>query len=646
MTPGQRSQTESTRRLWRSAEADRLVVPLAPREIPPALKKRLGRLLIAGTGALAVLVAQLWRLQITEGERMRILADNNRIRLHRVQATRGTVRDRQGRILVDSRPSFDAVLVPEDALDLETTVENLAHYLRESSAQLRAALEQVRERPAFQEILVSRDLSWEQVVAIETHQLDLPGVSLRVSPRRAYPLGPRLAHVLGYVGEVSQSELEAGRNYRMGDLIGKAGLEKRWESYLRGSDGGEQVEVDALGRKLRVLREVQEVPGNTLVLSIDLDLQLAAEEALADKDGALVAVDPRTGEVLAMVSHPAYDPNLFARGIRPREWEELVSDPRRPLNNRAIQGQYPPGSVFKIVVATAALEEGVINPFTRIRCSGGVQFGNRFFRCWKKGGHGSVDLHEALVQSCDSYFYQVGQRLGIDAIAEWARRFGLGAPTGIELDHERAGVVPDTEWKRAYLHQPWYSGETLSASIGQGYVTVTPIQMANAIAAVATGKRYRPHLVRRVEAPEGNVIEQFRPELIETLPVKKSTLVQLRQALRDVVATDRGTGKRARLPDVAVAGKTGTAQVVAFGARRPKASHLPRHFRDHAWFVAWAPVEDPEIALAVVVEHAEGGGGAVAAPLARAVLEAYFDLRRQRGGARYAHVRSPTRGAL
>ncbi len=288
----------------------------------------------------------------------------------------------------------------------------------------------------------------------------------------------------------------------------------------------------------------------------------------------------------------------------------------------------------------------MINPFTRIRCGGGVQFGNRFFRCWKKGGHGSVDLHEALVQSCDSYFYQVGQRLGIDAIAEWARRFGLGAPTGIELDHEKAGVVPDTQWKRVYLQQPWYSGETLSAAIGQGYVTATPIQMANMIAAVATAKRYRPYLVRRVEAPEGNVIEEFGPELIGTLPVKKSTLVALRQALRDVVATERGTGKRARLPGVAVAGKTGTAQVAAFGARRPKASRLPRHLRDHAWFVSWAPADDPEIAVAVVVEHAEGGGGAVAAPLARAVLKAYFDLRQQREGVRYAHVRSPARGAF
>jgi penicillin-binding protein 2 len=616
------------------------MIPLTARETPAALKSRLSVAVALSLCGFVVLLGRLWMLQISHGEEHRLLSDSNRIRLHRTQATRGTVRDRFGRVIADSRPSFDVVLVPEDSPDLQTTVENLSSFLRQSSAETQELLAQAKGRPAFQEIGVKRDVTWEELVAVETHQLDLPGVSLQITPRRSYPFGEVLAHLVGYVGEVNRVELDADAHYRMGDLIGKAGLERRLERWLRGLNGGQQVEVDALGRKLRILREVQEVPGSTVTLSIDLDLQLAAEEALEGKEGVIIALDPRTGEVLAMVSHPSYDPNAFARGIRPHEWRGLVEDGLRPLNNRAIHGQYPPGSIFKIVVATAALEEGVINPFTRISCGGGVQFGNHYFRCWKKGGHGSVDLHEAIVQSCDSYFYQVGQRLGVDAIAEWSRSFGLGAPSGIDLDNEKAGIIPDTGWKRRRFQQPWYPGETLSVAIGQGYVTVTPMQMAGMIAAVAGGARYRPQFVKAVEAPEGETIAAYGAELVETLPVKKSTLRVLRDALRDVVGTDRGTGKKARIPGVEVAGKTGTAQVVKLGKTRLKASQLSRRQRDHAWFVSYAPFDEPEIAVATLVEHADGGGGAVAAPITQAVLGAYFKLRAEREGKAYADVRS------
>ena len=622
------------------------MVPLTQREVPMVLRRRLGVALGLSLVGLLLLLARLWYLQILHGSDMRTLSESNRIRLHRVQATRGTVVDRYGRVLIDSRASFDAVLVPEDAQNLTLTIENLAQLLDHSAADMHGLLQQTNARPPFEEIVVKRDLSWDEVVAIETHQLDLPGVSLRITPRRSYPLGTTLAHLLGYVGEASREDIEADSRYRMGDLVGKAGLEKRWEHVLRGVNGGQQVEVDAVGRKLRVLREVEEIPGATVQLTIDLDLQQAADAALGNRDGSVVALDPNSGEILALVDHPSFDPNVFARGIRSEEWRTLLADKRRPLNNRAIQGQYPPGSTFKIIVAAAALEEGTINPFTRIYCPGSLRFGTHRFRCWKRGGHGSVNVHEALVQSCDVFFYQVSQRLGVDMIADYARAFGLGLPTGIDLEHEKAGTIPDTAWKRIRFKQPWYAGETLSVSIGQGYVTSTPLQMANAIAATAAGRLYRPHFVRQVETPDGDVIHTEAPELIRDLPLRATTLRQIRDALRDVVNTERGTGKKARIPGYEVAGKTGTSQVVKLGKERLKPSQIARHHRDHAWFVAYAPMDAPEIAVAAIVEHADGGGGAVAAPLVREVIEKYVELKRERESKAYAQNRSSFTGAF
>ena len=612
------------------------MIPVSQREVPAVLRRRL----IVNVGVLLVclclLLCRLWYLQVLHGDEMRVLSENNRIRLHRVQATRGTVVDRHGRVLIDSRPSFDAVIVPEDARNIELAIESLAQLLNQSTADMHSLLAQATSRPPFQEITVKRDLSWDDVVALETHQLDLPGVSMQITPRRSYPLVQTLAHLLGYVGEASPQDLEADQRYRMGDMLGKSGLEKRWEQYLRGTNGGQQVEVDSVGRKLRVLREVEEVPGSTVKLTVDLDLQESAVHALADRDGSVVALDPNSGEILAYVNEPSFDPNMFARGIRRDEWKGLLGDKHHPLNNRAIQGQYPPGSTFKIVVATAALEEGIINPFTRIYCPGGVQFGNHYFRCWKHGGHGTVDLHEALVQSCDTFFYQVAQRLGIEPIAKYAGLFGLGLPTGIDLEHERSGIIPDSAWKRKRFKQAWYAGETLSAAIGQGYVTATPLQMANVIATAAVGKRFRPHFVKQVESPEGEIIYNVENELVETLPVKASTLNVVRAGLRDVVNAGNGTGKKAKLSNVEVAGKTGTSQVVKLGRERLKPSQIAWNHRDHAWFVAYAPVENPEIAVAAIVEHAEGGGGAIAAPLVREILQKFFELKRQRENTKYA----------
>ncbi len=597
-------------------------------EVSPSVRRRVALGAALAVVGMLLLAARLWNLQVLRGEQLAVLSENNRIRLRRVPATRGRVVDRTGKVLIDSQASFDAVLVPEDAHDLPGVVETLALYLHQGTGETQAILDRAAGRPAFQEVLVKRGLDYDEVAAIETHRLELPGVNLRVTPSRNYPHRATLAHVLGYVGEVTPAEIARDPRYRPGDPIGKAGLEKAWEAELRGVDGGQQVEVDALGRELRVLDEAEATPGHTLVLSIDLELQQAAEQAMGERAGAVVALDPRNGDILAMVSSPAFDPNEFTGGIDPERWRALTEHPRHPLNARATQGQYPPGSTFKVIVAAAALEEGIINPFTRLRCPGYLAYGNHTFRCWRKGGHGSVNVHEALVGSCDVFFYQVGARLGIDAIARYARAFGLGTPTGIEIGSERGGIMPDSEWKRRRFQQPWHKGETLSVAIGQGAVTTTPLQMAQAVATVASGVRYRPRVVQRVEAIDGALVRDVTPEAVATLPVRQTVLAQVQEAMADVVT--RGTGSKARLRDIAVAGKTGTSQVVTIGATRRKASEMEWHERDHAWFIAFAPAEAPTIAVATLVEHADGGGGAVAAPISRDVLEAYFQLNAQR----------------
>ncbi len=623
-------------------------VHVVPREVPPELVLRTGVVAVVVSVAFALVVARLWYLQLHEGEQMRVESDENRIRLVQVPAARGVVYDRYGEILIDNRASFDIVFVPEDARDRRQTLRSLAGYLGdEETALVQAARAPAKQRQPYQGIVLRRDVDWSGVVALETHQLDLPGVSLEVGPRRYYPYGPLAAHLLGYVGEVSKHELKDGTTgYRLGDLLGKAGLEKAFDAELRGVAGGQQVEVDALGRRVRVLHEDPDISGYTFTLTLDRDLQETAEDALGEHDGAIVVLDPRSGEILAMVSHPAYDPNVFARGLRGGEWRALLEHPKRPLNNRAVQGQYPPGSTFKVAVAAAAIEEG--RGGVGVSCGGGMPFGNHYFRCWKKGGHGPVNLHRGVVESCDVFFYTVGRSLGIDRIAAYARRLGLGLPTGIALEHEKAGIIPDSEWKQRRFKQPWYEGETLSVAIGQGYVTATPLQMAHLAATVANGgTRYRPFYVKRVEAPDGSVRREAEPEVLSEAGLKKGTIARVRAAMRDVVMSESGTGKKAQIAGVAVAGKTGTAQVVKLGADRDRSNKGALETRDHAWFIAFAPVEAPEIAVACIVEHAGGGGGAVAAPVVQQVLDRYFTRgagpRAPEPPTQEAHaVRSPT----
>jgi penicillin-binding protein 2 len=467
----------------------------------------------------------------------------------------------------------------------------------------------------------------EALVAIEAHQVELPGVSIEVGSKRVYPPDGFAAHLFGYVGQVNARELERFRDYRLGDVLGKFGIEKRWETTLRGQGGGQQIEVDANGQRLRVLGEAEAKAGDSLVLTIDAHVQQAAEAALHDKEGAIVVLGVHTGEVLAMASRPAFDPNLFARGIRTEEWRALVDDQLRPLNNRAIQGQYPPGSTFKVIMAAAALEKGVVTPATRFHCSGGLQFGRHRFRCWRRRGHGSMNLQQAIAHSCDVYFYQVGQRLGIQNIADYARLFGMGKPLGVGLDHEAPGLIPDAAWKSKFLKSPWLPGETLSVVIGQGYVTATPLQMAVVAATVANGGTvYRPHVVKQTMEVGGETAETYAPEVMATTKINPEVLRLVRDGMLDVVNSRGATGSRAKLPDVLVAGKTGTSQVIS--GTRGKGKIMPRQFRDHAWFIAFAPYEAPEVAVACVIEHSGAGGGQVAAPAVRQVLEAYFQTTR------------------
>lgn len=591
----------------------------------------------AGLAALVVVVlfsgiaARLFSLQVGDSQSWQSRSERNRIRLERLPATRGRILDVQGRPLADNRPSFDIVLVPEDVGDLRETLASLGKLTRYELPNSEDIQRAAKRRPPFEGIAIRRDVSWDAVVALETHQHELPGVRLDVGPMRTYPEGRLASHLLGYVGEVAEEDLRDDTPYRPGDLIGKTGAEKVWERRLRGATGAQQIEVDARGQHLRVLSEARGIRGDSLYLTIDRRLQAFAEQLLDGKEGALIALRPKTGEVLALASAPTFDPNQFAGGIGAEEWRDLLANDLRPLNNRALQGQYPPGSTFKIITAAAALEEEIVTPETKIFCGGSLQFGNRSYRCWKPHGHGALNLHEALVESCDVYFYQVGQKLGVDRIAEFARRFGLGADTGIDLGHEKSGLVPTKDWKKRRFGEAWYSGETLSVAIGQGFLLTTPLQVANIAAGIANnGIVMRPQLVQQIESGAGEQIYNLSPQVQGRLGLRPRTLQQLRNALHGVVHADKGTGTSARLATIDIAGKTGTAQVFKMGKQQIRTDELARHLRDHAWFIAFAPVENPEVAIAVLVEHAGGGGGARAAPLAHDFADFYFSLTRGR----------------
>lgn len=592
--------------------------------------KRIAGVILVIVAAFAVLFVRLFYLQILEGDEYRRLSENNSIRLQSVEAPRGLIFDAADRLLVDNRPSFDLSVIPKDAKPLEETIRKLARYMNLPQEEFFKKVEAARGRGVYKPILLKQDIGRDAMAAVEVHKYDLPGVEINIRAVRHYLHSHLGSHLIGYLGEINAKELQSSRylGCKSGDYVGRFGVEKAFENQLRGKRGGRQVEVNVKGQMVRVLKTVDAVPGNNLSLTIDSGLQKRAEELLADKVGAVVAMDPNTGYVLTMASNPSFDQNEFVSGLSHDEWNALISNPDRPMENKVVQSEYPPASTYKIVTAIAALEEGVIDEKTEVYCAGQMAFGDRVFRCWKKGGHGEVDIYRALAESCDVYFYQAGLAIGVDKLAAHAREFGLGSPTGISLDNEAYGLIPTSEWKRRRLGSSWQRGETLNVAIGQGYNLSTPIQMLVLVAAVANGgTQYEPQIVKHIGTADGVTVKDVQPKVKKKLNIGSKTLEIVKKGLWQVVNGNRGTARGIQLKGIPISGKTGTAQLVARkeseeeDAREEEELH-PRH-RPHAWFVAYAPSEDPRIAVAVIVEHGEHGSTA-AAPIAKEIIADYL----------------------
>jgi len=600
---------------------------------PAEFRQRLRVVIILVVGALAIILIRLWYLQVIKGDELRQRSENNAVRFRKIQPLRGLILDRNRVVMVDNRPSFDVLYMPTKGVDHDLLLQKMKDIYQTKSFEFAADQPFPKTLKSYLPVRLEKNVSMEKVALVETNVLDLPGVYVDVTPVRLYIDGEIIAPIIGYTGEISRDELEKSEEeYSPGDIIGKYGIEKVLDPYIRGRRGNELVEVNVYGKVIKNLGRIDPVSGSNVVMTVDAHLQKVAWEAFAGQAGAAVAMDPRDGSVLAMVSLPSFDPNLFNSGIARDEWEKLQKNPLNPLSNRAISGQYPPGSTYKMIVAAAALEEGIITPETKINCNGAFELGNHTFRCWKKGGHGAVNLHRALVESCDVYFYTVGKMLGVDKIAQYARMFGLGEATGIELSHERRGLVPTREWKLARMKESWQLGETISVSIGQGFNLTTPMQLVEAYSALANGGTlWKPRLVERIELSDRTIVKQFPPEKKGELKLKPQTIEFLHKALWGVVNEPGGTGARAKRPGADVCGKTGTSQVVALpqgdAARRMK--KLAAIHKDHALFVCFAPMNNPEIAIAVVAENAGGGGGAIAAPIAQKILNAYFDAKKK-----------------
>lgn len=575
----------------------------------------------------SLLVLRLWTLQIVQGPNYRVKSENNRIHLQDIFPLRGMIYDRNGELLVDNRPAYNLYIIPEETRGREQLLKSLNRLVGFDQEWVRSKLDKVSPKCPFKPVLIKRNISRDELAIIETNLFNLPGVMIQVNPQRNYIYEKFASHLIGYLGEISESQLMDRKysDHKPGDLIGKYGVEGRWQKLLNGFRGGRQVEVDASGRRLRVISSKPAIPGLNLSLTIDKNLQLVAEEGLKKKKGAIVAMNPNNGEILALASSPAFDPNLFVQGIDREEWKRLVSSKDSPLQNRAVSGLYPPGSVFKIVVALAGLEEGIIDSQEEIFCNGSLPFGSHTFHCWKKYGHGKVSFHRALVESCDIYFYKMGRRIGVDKIAQYAKMCGLGQKTGIDLDYEREGLIPTSEWKLKRWGVPWQAGETLSTAIGQSFVLVTPIQMVRLISAIFNGGYlYQPKVIKWVGNDKRKVY-QFEPTLVGRIKAKKENLDRIKRALMGVIHEPGGTGSRARVEGIVMAGKTGTAQVVRFEPEKnlDQKGEIPHELKDHAWFVAIAPFEKAQLAIAIILEHG-GHGGRAAAPIARKMVKAYF----------------------
>ena len=580
--------------------------------------------------AFLVLVSKLWYLQVLKGDEYEEFSLDNRIRIERVPAPRGRILDRFGRELVVNRPSFDVYVLPDEIQDVSTLSKSLSGVLSLVPSAIEEKITSAKKVSRFRPVLLAKDIDRDQLAYIEARKSTLSGLIVEVNNLRKYPRGKLGASFLGYIGKVNEEELKLDPKINSNDLVGKSGIEKSWQSYLRGEDGYIQNVTDALGRGVdsnlfvKDLTNKKSVSGNDVILTIDADLQSAAEEALGEESGSIVAVDVNSGEVLALASNPTFNPEDFIKGIDSQTWSELINDTSYPLLNRSTQGVYAPGSVFKVVPVVAGLKEGVVTPDTLVNCPGHYKLGSSTFRCWKRGGHGWMNLRLAVVHSCDVYFYKLAEKLGIDRFSQYIKLFGFGSPTGIGIE-ERAGVSPSREWKLKRFNKPWYRGETVVSAIGQGYVSTTPLQVAMMTSAVANGGAIlKPNIVRKIKNRGGETLVQNSAQVVGNIPLNDESITLIQDALIGVVNDPGGTGRRARMEDYLVAGKTGTAQVVSLDSQTDKKKHL-----DHAWFMSYAPAEAPEIAVVVLVEHG-GKGGAVAAPLAKQIIELYKKLKETR----------------
>jgi penicillin-binding protein 2 len=561
------------------------------------------------------LISGFWGLQIEAPELYTEQADRNRIKSLPILAPRGKILDRDGRVIVDNHSSFSLILSRENLN--QTHLRPIADGLNLDYDGMVERLRRFRKRPTYEPIIIKEELSRGELSFVAAHSdpETFPEMELIHAQKRLYPRDGLAAHVIGYIGEVSENELNTAEfiDYEQGDVVGKQGLERQYNQTLMGVDGQRQEVVDNRGRVREPLGTRDAVPGKSLQLTIDLDVQTVAELAMEGRRGAVVALDPRTGEVLAMVSRPAYDPNRFAGRILARDWKEIVGNPEKPMLNRAIQSRLAPGSTFKPIMAIAGLETGVITDDFRVRCGGGASFYGRWFACHQKGGHGTVDLRKAIAQSCDVYFYTVANKLGIDVIAQYAEMAGLGKKTGIDLPHESDGLVPSTKWKMRTFRQKWYAGETISVGIGQGALEVSPLQLAHAIGGLATGGVWqKPHLVLDQD--------QTTHGAAHKADLKVENVLKVIDGMHEVV-NGSGTGARARISGLDVCGKTGTSQLASNDVL--KGTSLGRTMKDNAWFVGFAPQQSPEIVVVALFEGGEHGN--LAAPIVRDVIKSYFD---------------------
>jgi penicillin-binding protein 2 len=570
-------------------------------------------LLYACVGFLfVVFLLRFWYLQVLRGADYDRQAQENRLRVERMYSNRGLIFDRQGRLLAENRPAYCIALTADDCPDIAASLIQISQWTDSPVELLESRYLQGRKKMAsFEPLILAADIPFETLMRIEMELPHWPGLSILTRQRRHYPQGPLFSHILGYVAEAGEKELEADKDLDLGDIIGKQGLEFRMEKSLRGEKGLQELEVNVKGRQLA--RTVKSSPrgGDSITLALDLEIQQAAADILGEEAGSIVVMEPETGRLVALLTKPAFDNNAFAARLTRKEWEELRTNPRHPLLNRGIQRVYPPGSVWKLMMAGLVLSEG-ISPKETVSCSGSVQLGNHTFRCWRAGGHGRVDLLQSLVQSCDVYYYQMAERIGIDKLSAFAKKCGFGGLTGIDLPHEQRGLVPDRAWRRS-RGETWQKGETLNVSIGQGSTLVTPIQLATFVSALLNGgKLLKPALVAGEQA-----------ETRGMLPMTAEHRQFIVNAMRETVEAPGGTAKRLLRPDAVMGGKTGTAQVVKIGDVRLKAHQMDYEHRDHAWMATWGMKGGKTYAVVVMLEHG-GGGSSAAGPLAVAMYNHLF----------------------